>query len=437
MTDQRGGSLQVSNAVKDGNRVSRNLRDRSQGKDAGASEDRMRQARKMEAVGQLAGGVAHDFSNLLGVILGYCEVLDQQAALPEPARAMIAEIHKAGTCARKLTQGLLAFSHPQVLQPVALNLNETVTRMVSLLARMIGDHVELRHVPGEDLGAIEASPGQLEQVLMNLAINARDAMPQGGIIRIETANLEIDDAYARQYPGTAPGLYVLLTVSDAGIGIDAETQAHMFEPFFSTKASGRGNGLGLSTVFDIVRQSGGAIAVHSAPGAGTTFKIHFPRCDWSPIASEQNRAMPLPVGTETILLVEDSVPLRALTRRILEDCGYRVLDAGDPAEALRMAEQQHGLLPLMVTDVVMPGFSGFNLAQRLAALRPETRVLYMSGYNDDATSHLRMCGQHDAFLEKPFTREDLLHKVRELLDSPIRVPPGSAFVQASKRHLCG
>jgi CheY-like chemotaxis protein len=310
-----------------------------------------------------------------------------------------------------------------VLQPVALDLNETVTRMETMLNRMIGDHIELVSVLGADLGAIEADPGQVEQVLMNLAINARDAMPEGGKIRIETANIGIDDAYARQYPGTVPGQYVMLTVSDAGIGIDPETQSHMFEPFFSTKVSGRGTGLGLSTVFGIVRQSGGAIAVHSVPGGGTTFKIHFPRCDRAPVVLQQTMAMPLLGGTETILLVDDAVPLRALTRRILEDCGYTVFDSGDPVEALRMAEQHPGPLPLMITDVVMPGFSGFDLAERLAAFRPETRVLYASGYSDDSNSHLHERGQTYAFLEKPFTREDLLRKVRGLLDSPLGSAP--------------
>jgi hypothetical protein len=427
----------VSIALKGEKRVPRTGSDRGQRKDADESEERLRQAQKMEAVGQLAGGVVHDFNNLLEVILGYSEILEGQEALPEPARKMIAEIHKAGISARKLTQGLLAFSRRRVLPPVALDLNETVARMATILNRMVGDHVELVHVLGKNLGAIKADAGQVEQVLMNLAINARDAMPEGGIIRIETANIEIDDAYARKYPGTAPGPYVMLTVSDAGTGIDAETQSRMFEPFFSTKASGRGTGLGLSTVYGIVRQSGGAIAVHSVPGSGTAFKIHFPRCDQSPVVLQQNRAMPLPGGTETILLVEDAVPLRVLTRRILEDCGYKVFDSGDPVEALRMAEQCPGPLPLMITDVVMPGLSGFDLAQRLAAFRPETRVLYASGCGDDSNGHLRAQGQNYAFLEKPFTREDLVRKVRELLDSPIRLAPGAALAPGSTLYRCG
>jgi two-component system cell cycle sensor histidine kinase/response regulator CckA len=411
-------------------------------KDAHQSEERIRQAQKMQAVGQLAGGIAHDFNNLLGVILGYCELLGDQPALPEPARQMIAEINHASTSARKLTQGLLAFSRRQELQAVPLDLNEVVHRMQAMLARVIGDQVEFVTVPGEDLGAIKVDPGQVEQVLMNLAINARDAMPQGGKIRIETANVNIDAVYARQYPATSPGPFVMLTVSDEGTGMDQETRSHMFEPFFSTKAAGRGTGLGLSTVFAIVRQSGGAIAVHSVPGSGTTFRIYFPRCDQAPVAIQQHRATPLPRGTETILLVDDAIPLRALTKRILEDCGYTVLDAGNPAEALRIATDRPGPLPLMITDVVMPGFSGFDLAQRLAAFRPETRVLYASGCGGDSTNVLAARGQECAFLEKPFTRDDLLAKIRQLLDSPQPHSPPSAFLPASTparstRFQCG
>jgi two-component system, cell cycle sensor histidine kinase and response regulator CckA len=399
-----------------------NVRDITQRKHAEQLEQRLRQTQKMEAIGQLAGGLAHDFNNLLGVILGYCEILEEQSDLADPARKMIVEIHNAGTSAKNLTGRLLAFSRRQVLQPVFLDLNEIVNRIDTMLDRLIGDDVELVSVLGRDLGTINADPSQLEQVLMNLVINARDAMSKGGKITVETTNVEIDEAYAQQHPPVKPGRYVMLTVSDTGSGMDQEIQAHIFEPFFTTKAPGKGTGLGLSTVFGIVKQSGGTIGVYSEPGHGTTFKIHFPRCDEAPVALQQKRTKPLRGGTETILLVDDATPLRRLTRRLLEDCGYTVLDSGDPAEALRIAREHKGPLPLMITDVVMPGFSGPVLAERLAAARQETKVLYTSGYADDEIVHLRVPGQEYSFLEKPFTRDDLVRKVRQLLDSPVHRP---------------
>ena len=394
-----------------------NIRDIRQRKDAEVLEQRLRQAHKMEAVGQLAGGLAHDFNNLLGVILGYCELLEDQQELTEKVRNMVTEIHNAGKSARNLTQRLLAFSRRQVLEPAVMDLNDTVHRMEKMLDRLIGDDVQLVSVLAPDLGRIKADPNQVEQMLMNLSINARDAMPKGGLIIIKTANVEIDEAYAHQHPATEPGQYVLLTVSDTGIGMDAETQSHIFEPFFSTKSRGQGTGLGLSTVFGLVKQSGGAIAVYSEPGAGATFKVHFPRCDEVQVSPQKKKTSPLKGGTETILLVDDATPLRELTRRILEESGYSVLDSGDPAEALRIAAKHEGPLPLMITDVVMPGFSGSVLAERVAEVRPETKVLYASGYNDDSIVHAHVRGQDAAFLDKPFTRENLLRKVRDLLDS--------------------
>ena len=385
--------------------------------ETGLSEQRLRQTHKMEALGQLAGGLAHDFNNLLGVILGYCEILEEQADLPGPTRTMILEIHNAGASARNLTQRLLAFSRRQLLEPVALDLNETVRRMQIMLTRLIGDDVALTSALSADLGTIHADPSQVEQVLMNLVINARDAMPKGGKISIATANVEIDEVHARQSPFTGPGQYVRLTVSDTGIGMDAETQSHIFEPFFSTKAPGRGTGLGLSTVFGIVNQSGGAIAVYSELNHGTTFKIYFHRHDEPAVIVLPGAEKTVRGGMETILLVDDAPALRRLTRRLLQDCGYTVLESGDPAEALRIAAEFPGALPLMITDVVMPGFSGSVLAEKLSTSRPETRVLYASGYSDEAVIPSRMPGQHYAFLEKPFTREDLLRKVRDLLDA--------------------
>jgi two-component system, cell cycle sensor histidine kinase and response regulator CckA len=395
-----------------------NIRDITKRKLAERSEEQLLQAQKMEAVGELAGGIAHDFNNLLGVILGYCEILEEQADLSAPNRKMIVEIHNAGIWAKDLTHNLLAFSRRQVLQPVFLDLNATVDLIATMLNRLIGDDIELVSVPGRDLGTVKADPSQLQQVLMNLALNARDAMPHGGQITIATANVEVDETYAGQYPFTKPDSYVMLTVSDSGIGMDKVTQSRMFEPFFSTKEAGKGTGLGLSTVYGIVQQSGGSISADSEPGHGTTFKIYFPRFEEIATVIPQEKAAPLRGGSETILLVDDAAPLRKLTRRLLEDCGYTVLEAGDAVEAVHMAGRHKGPLPLMITDVVMPGLSGPDLAKKLATARPETRVLYTSGYIDDAIASPAMMGPQGAFLEKPFSRDALVRKVRELLDSP-------------------
>jgi two-component system cell cycle sensor histidine kinase/response regulator CckA len=420
----------VSNIYKeDGETVIQcNIRDITQRKYAEQSGQRLFQAHKMEAVGQLAGGLAHDFNNLLGVILGYCEILGERRDLAEPARKMIAEIHNAGTTGKNLTQRLLAFSRRQVLQPVFLDLNEAVNRTAVMLNRLIGDNVELVSVLSGSLGTIEADPSQIDQVLMNLAINARDAMPKGGTISIKTSNVEIDESYATLHPPVSPGRYVMLTVSDTGIGMDLDTQSHIFEPFFSTKAPGSGTGLGLSTVFGIVKQSAGTIGVYSEPGHGTTFRIYFPRCDTAPVVLQPAIAMPLRGGSETILLVDDCKPLRLLTRMFLEGFGYAVLDSGDSGEAFRMAEEYSGPLPLMITDVVMPGLSGPVLAEKLASTRPETRVLYTSGYTAEEFARDGAPGTDRAFLTKPFSRDDLVRKVRELLDSPVPPPRRASFV---------
>jgi two-component system, cell cycle sensor histidine kinase and response regulator CckA len=393
-----------------------NIRDITKRKHAEQSEQRILQAQKMEAVGQLAGGLAHDFNNLLGVILGYCELLSDREDLAESARQMIGKISTAGLSAKNLTHGLLAFSRRQVVQPVVMDLNKAVAHIHLMLERLLGDDIELDNVLSNDLGTITADPNHIEQVLMNLAINARDAMPTGGTITFETANVEIDEAYAQQHVPMKPGRYVMLSVRDTGTGMDLETQAQIFDPFFTTKDLGKGTGLGLSTVFGIAKQSGGSIGVYSEPGKGTAFKLHFPRCDEAPMIVEPIKPKQLRGGTETILLVDDATPLRMLTKSILEQYGYTVLDSGEPAEALRIAGAHKGPLPLMITDVVMPGFTGRVLAERLAVDRPETKVLFTSGYADHETAKQGVLGADSAFLEKPFTRNNLIRKVRELLD---------------------
>jgi PAS domain S-box-containing protein len=394
-----------------------NIRDITQRKYAEQSGKRLLQAQKMEAVGQLAGGLAHDFNNLLGVILGYCEILGDQPEIAEPSRKMISEIHNAGTTGKILTQRLLAFSRRQVLQPVVLDVNASVNHTTVMLDRLIGGNVELVSVLQKDLGAIEADPTQIEQVLMNLVINARDAMPNGGKVSIETANVDVDDFHAQQHPKVARGRYVLLTVTDTGTGMDLETQSHIFEPFFSTKAPGSGTGLGLSTVFGIVKDSGGTIGVYSEPGHGTTFRIYFPRCDKAPVVPQPDKARPLRGGTETILLVDDCKPLRMLTKMLLEPLGYTVLSCGDSGEAFRVAGEHSGTLPLLITDVVMPGLSGPMLADKVASIRPDTKVLFTSGYTADEFDRNGAPGTERAFLTKPFSRDDLVRKVREVLDS--------------------
>lgn len=403
-----------------------NIRSIGQREDSSRSERLIRHSHKIEAPGQLAGGLAHDLNNLLAVILGYCEVLDDQADLPESSRKMILEIHHAGASAKNLTRRLLEFSRGQMVQSVAADLNETVNRMEKILSRLIGEDVVLVRSLGDNLGRINTDPSQLEQILMNLAINARDAMPRGGKITVETANVEIDESNAQQYPSMKPGRYVTLSVSDTGTGMDLETQSHIFEPFFTTKPFGQGTGLGLSTVFTIVEHSGGAITVDSQPDAGATFKIYFPRCDEVLNAKWQSKTVTLHEETGTILLVDDSSSLRRLMRRHLENCGYTVLDSDDPTVALSMAAEHLGPIHLMITDVVLPGLSGPDLAARVTQTRPETKVLFVSGYNDDSIAQLLASGHGYTFLKKPFSQDELLIKVRHLLGSSIELSPRPA-----------
>ncbi len=395
-----------------------NIRDITKRKHIEKSQHQLQQSQKMEAVGQLAGGVAHDFNNLLGVILGYCEILESQTELSNRARKMVVGIHTAGSSAKNLTRHLLAFSRHQVLQPIFLDLNLEVSAIEPMLNRLIGDDIELVSALSDSIGTIKADPNQIAQVLMNLVVNARDAMVAGGKIIIGTANQQVDHAYTLDHPSARTGSFVVLSVTDTGCGMDEETQSRIFEPFYTTKGEGKGTGLGLSTVFGIVNQSGGFITVSSAPTFGAVFKIYLPRVENTAIALPTNPKTAVRGGTETILLVDDSGPLRELTRLLLEECGYTVLDCGDPTEALRMATNYPGVLSLMITDVKMPVLSGPSLAGQLSLTRPGTKILYMSGSIDDADLANNTTRKTYGFIEKPFTRDDFMRKIRETLDVP-------------------
>jgi PAS domain S-box-containing protein len=396
-----------------------NIRDITARKRAEQVGEQLRQSQKMEAVGQLAGGVAHDFSNLLGVMIGYCELLELQLVPDDSKRRMVEQVHKAGALAAVLTRQLLAFSRRQILRPLVLDLNGLVTEMETMLRRLIGENVEITTSLPPDLGRIKADPIQIEQILMNLAVNARDAMPDGGSFTIETINVEVDDSHARPHAEVKPGSYVMLAISDTGVGMDSETQAHIFEPFFTTKELGKGTGLGLSTVYGIVKQSAGYIYVHSEQGRGTTFKLYLPRVDAEVQMRKAEKALSIHGRGETILLVEDNEPLREMAREMLKGLGYAVLDSGHPAEAIRTAERHEGPIPLLITDVVMPGVNGRVLAETLTAVRPEMKVLYTSGYTDDACIERGALEAGCPLLEKPYTRDALAKRVRELLDSPM------------------
>ncbi|HSF04630.1 MAG TPA: ATP-binding protein [Methylomirabilota bacterium] len=372
------------------------------------SEEQVRQLQKMEAVGRLAGGIAHDFNNLLTVITGHSQLLLRTLPPGDPLRGGLDLIDKTATRAGWLTRQLLVFSRKQVLEPAVVNLNHVVPAMAEMLQRLIGTSIDLVVTPGPNLGHVRVDPGQLEQVIVNLVVNARDAMPRGGQVTLETANVELSEAYAAGHVGVRPGPHVILVVSDTGVGMDAETRSHIFEPFFTTKAPGQGTGLGLATVYGIVKQSGGSIRVDSRLGEGTTFTIYFPRVDRAPAPAEV--ASPPPAGgNETVLVVEDEAEVRGLVRRVLEAHGYTVLDAGTVSEALRCAESHPEPIHLLVTDMVMPQMSGGDLAERLTSLRPEMAVLYMSGHTDHAV-------ERTSFLKKPFTPDALAHKVRAVLD---------------------
>ena len=380
-------------------------------------EQQLRQSQKMEAVGRLAGGIAHDFNNLLMVIKGHTELLLNVLPPAEQYSRKIEQIERAADRASALTRQLLAFSRLQVLQPRVMNLNDVVHDMGRLLPRMIGEDVELVIRTSEDLGAIRADASQMEQVIMNLAVNARDAMPGGGKLLIETSNTELDSAYNTRHPIVRQGRYVLIAVSDTGTGMSAETQAHIFEPFFTTKAQGKGTGLGLATVYGIVKQSGGFIWVYSELGRGTSFKIYLPRVD-QPV----ERVIPVvpsvfeaPRGTATILLTEDEQDVREVAREFLESGGYAVIEARDGAEALGFVQKHETTIDLLVTDMVMPGMTGLELAARMKEKRPGLRILYMSGYSDRAAAESLQSDPSLRLLTKPFSRWALLRAVHELL----------------------
>ncbi len=379
-------------------------------------EDQLRQAQKMEAIGQLAGGVAHDFNNLLTVILGFAELLREDLASNDPALEGVSEIRKAADRATSLTQQLLAFSRRQILQPTVLNVNAVVTSAGEMLRRLIPATIALKICPGDHLRHVRADVTQLEQVLLNLVVNARDAMPHGGTLTIETTNVTLDEVFARRHgvAPVAPGPFVMIAVSDTGVGMDSETQKRIFEPFFTTKPAGRGTGLGLATVFGIVKQSDGFVWVYSEEGKGTTFKVYLPAVDTVPQVRDESSAHPEagPRGEETVLLAEDEESVRLLARTLLERCGYRVLDAATPAIAEHVSAHETGPIHLLVTDIVMPGSSGPELFARIAGLRPALRVLYMSGYADGAVIELGA-----PFIQKPFSAMGFTRKVREVLDA--------------------
>jgi PAS domain S-box-containing protein len=379
-------------------------------------EEQLRQSQKMEAIGQLAGGVAHDFNNLLTVINGYSSLLMRDVPTDEPAREMLAEIRKAGERSAGLTRQLLAFSRQQVVVPRLLDLNEVIAGTAAMLRRLIGEDVRLGTVPFPDLWAVRADPGMIEQVLLNLAVNARDAMPRGGSLTVATRNVELDGEYARVRPEARPGPHVLLSVSDTGVGMTDDVKGRIFEPFFTTKGPGKGTGLGLATVFGIVKQSGGHIGVESAVGVGTTFRVYFPRAEGAAGPHEEHPAPVPAAGAETVLLVEDESAVRCLVRHVLASHGYTVLEASDGGEAGQIESAYRGPIHLLVTDVVMPGEGGRSVAERIAASRPGVRVLFISGYTNDAVVRHGILHESVDFLQKPFTPAALAHKVREVLD---------------------
>lgn len=381
-------------------------------------EEQLRQSQKMDALGKLAGGVVHDFNNLLTAITGYSELALYRLRADDPLRTELNEIQKAAERAAGLTRQLLAFSRKQSLSLKVLNLNTIMAEIEKMLVRLIGEHIDLQTFPHESLGQIKADPGQVEQVILNLAVNARDAMPDGGKLTLETANVDLDASFSQQRYGLRAGRWVMLAVTDTGCGMDAETLSHIFEPFFTTKEEGRGTGLGLSTVYAIVEQVGGHIDVYSEPSRGTTFKIYFPRIDAAEEQlPEEVISQPHSSVSETVLLVEDDEMVRNLVRQVLSREGYVVLEAGSGANALNLLQEHTESIHLLITDIVMPEMNGWELAQRVAQLRPEVKTLFVSGYTEGALLHQGLTDKSVNFIQKPFSPQALALKVREALDN--------------------
>jgi signal transduction histidine kinase len=397
--------------------IARDITERKQAEEEKAFlQEQLRQSQKMEAIGRLAGGIAHDFNNLLTIIKGYSTLSFMELKEGDPLKGSIGEILKATERAANLTRQLLAFSRRQAMEMKVLDLNAILKDMDKMLRRVIGEDIALVVHVAEDLGRTKTDPGQIEQVIMNLVVNARDAMPDGGKLTIETANVELDEAYARAHIAVKPGRYLMLSVSDTGVGMTREVKERVFEPFFTTKGTGKGTGLGLSTVYGIVKQSGGNIWVYSEPGRGTTLKIYLPRVDGPIEVFKEKFEEDLPRGSETILVVEDEEEVRKLAARILQRQGYKVLEAPQGGDALLICEQHQDPIHLMLTDVVMPGMSGHQLAKRLESLQPGMKVLYMSGYTDNAIAQHGVLGEGVNYIQKPFTVDGLARKVREVLD---------------------
>jgi PAS domain S-box-containing protein len=381
-------------------------------------EDQFRQAQKMEAIGQLAGGIAHDFNNLLTIITGYCQLILRSLDANDPLREKVQEILRAGERSASLTRQLLTFSRKQVLAPKIMNLNDVVYDTEKMLHRLIGEDIQLTTALHPQLGNVRADPGQIEQVLLNLAVNARDAMPQGGKLLVETRNVNLDGGASWTRGRNGRQSYVMLSISDTGMGMTEEIRQRIFEPFFTTKETGKGTGLGMAVVHGIVEQSDGHIDVESAPGSGTSFKIYLPcSVGESQPKSIHEGFIRAPKGTETILLVEDEAIVRALSREVLQESGYKVLDAPDGGSALRLSEEYEGHIHLLVTDVVMPGMGGLALTERIVEFYPNIKVLYVSGYTDDAVVKYGVLHEEVNFLQKPFSPDSLAYKVRDVLDS--------------------
>jgi len=399
-------------------------------------EEQFRQSQKMEAVGRLAAGVAHEFNNLLTIIMGYVSLAAAELPAGGTVRQDFEQVRKAGEQATSLVRQLLAFSRRQALQSRVLDLNEVVRHLEKMLQRLIGEDVELATALAPDLWQVKTDPGQIEQVLMNLVLNALDAMPRGGRVTLETANAMLSKAYVRAHLKIQPGPYVMLAVSDTGVGMDRETQARIFEPFFTTKPVGEGTGLGLATVYGIVIQSNGHISVDSEPGRGTTFKIYLPRVNKAVETVERAPALPVetPRETETLLVVEDEMAVRHMMRRALRQRGYTVLETSAPVEAIRLCKQHAGHISLLITDIVMPEMTGIDLAERLAKLRPEIKTLYISGYPTQAIAHHGVLKPGVIFLQKPFTPDTLAQKVREVLNTAQKTNPLQGNVQAADPH---